>query len=138
MVTCKDDASYFSFQMATLLGRESEEHLPVKMFTDSIPLLESIGSTKQVEEKMLRNSIADFKEAIEQGLVISYSWLDTKEMLADILTKECRRNKLVVEVLMQNCFRNASAKKNQVILGDGELKLINRATKENKKEEVET
>ena len=94
----------------------------MKMFTDSIPLLESIGSSKQVEEKMLRNSISDFKEDLEQDLVSSYSWLDTREMLADVLTKECRKNDHIVEVLKHNTFKNARSEKNKVILGDGEIK----------------
>ena len=53
----------------------TEEYLPVDILMDSIPLLESIGSTKQVEEKMLRNSITDFKDDLEQQRVKSYSWL---------------------------------------------------------------
>ena len=104
-------------------------YLPVKIFTDSISLLESIGSSKQIEEKMLRNSIADFKEDLEQGLVKSYNWLETKEMLADVLTKECRRNQQIVEILERNVFVNARSEKNQVLLGDGEIKITNKTNK---------
>ena len=137
MVTCKDDAVFFASQMGTLLRKDGES-LQVKMFSDSIPLLESIGSSKQVEEKILRNSIADFKDDLENGLVSSYSWLETKEMLADVLTKECRKNNHIVEVLRRNTFKNAMSERNKVVLGDGEIKLINRAVKDKKEEEVET
>ncbi|XP_068214069.1 uncharacterized protein [Palaemon carinicauda] len=37
-------------------------YLPVRLFSVSRPLLESIGSTKQVEERLLRNTITDLKD----------------------------------------------------------------------------
>ena len=129
MVTFKDDALFFAGQVSKLILGEDENKLKVKMFTDSIPLLESIGSTKQVEEKMLRNSISDFKEDLENGLVESYSWLQTQEMLADVLTKECRNNRYIVEVQVENVFKNALSERNKVVLGDGEIRLINRVTR---------
>ena len=78
---------------------------------------------------MLRNSISDFKEDLENGLVESYSWLQTQEMLADVLTKECRNNRYIVEVQVENVFKNALSERNKVILGDGEIRLINKVTK---------
>ena len=75
---------------------------------------------------MLRNSIVDFKEDLEQGLVESYSWLATKDMLADVLTKECRKNDQIVDVLSKNNFKDSKSKKNKVVLGDGEIKLMNK------------
>ena len=85
-----------------------------------------IGSTKQIEEKMLRNSIVDFKEDLEQGNVNSYNWLATKDMLADILTKECRKNSQIIDVMSKNTFENAISEKNSVTLGDGKIKMTNK------------
>ena len=126
LVICKDDTLFFSGQISQLMYGDSSKRLPIKIFTDSVPLLESIGSTKQIEEKMLRNSITDFKEDIEQGYVDSYSWLETREMLADVLTKECRKNKRLDEVLLQNTFSCIQNEDFKVVLGDGELKLVNK------------
>ena len=126
LVICKDDTLFFAGQIAQLMYGDSSKRLPIKIFTDSVPLLESIGSTKQIEEKMLRNSITDFKEDIEQGYVDSYSWLETREMLADVLTKECRKNKRLDEVLLQNTFSCIQNEDFKVVLGDGELKIVNK------------
>ena len=84
---------FFAGQVSQLLYGTLSNRIPIKIFTDSIPLLESIGSTKQIEEKMLRNSITDFKEDLQYQRISSFSWLATGEMLADILTKECRKSK---------------------------------------------
>ena len=62
-------------------------------------------------------------------MIESYCWLETKEMLADILTKECRSNKLIVDLLQRNVFKQAMEEKNKVVLGDGEIKLINKSVK---------
>ncbi|XP_068237035.1 uncharacterized protein [Palaemon carinicauda] len=85
-----DDSVFFAAQLGQLIfGKAIKDsvNLPVRLFTDSRPLLELIGSTKQVEERLLRNTITDFKEKLEDNSVESYSWLETKEMIADILTK---------------------------------------------------
>ena len=128
LIICKDDSQFFAGQVAQLVYGDLSRKIPIKIFTDSIPLLESIGSTKQIEEKMLRNSITDFKEDIEQGCVESYSWLETREMLADVLTKECRKNIRLEEVLLKNSFSRIQNEDYKVILGDGELKLVNKSS----------
>merc|ERR1711905_11230 len=57
MVAILDDAQFYAGQLEQLLYGNKGRKLPIKLFTDSKPLLESISSTHQVEEKMLRNSI---------------------------------------------------------------------------------
>ena len=57
---------------------------------DSEPLFESIYSTKQI----------DMKDAISRGEVEKYIWVDTNNMLADVLTNEsadCQALKRVFE-----------------------------------------
>ena len=76
---------------------------------------------------MLRNSITDFKEDLQYQRISSFSWLATGEMLADILTKECRKSKCMNEVLLQNRFIKLKNEDYKVVLGDGELKLLNKA-----------
>ena len=62
--------------------------LEIKLFTDNKPLLDSIASSKQVENKMMREVIADMKEKLVEKKVSSYEWIETKKIVADILTKE--------------------------------------------------
>ena len=61
--------------------------IPVKLFTDSEPTLESIASSRQVEMKQLRMIIKELKEKCLEGEVSNYAWLSTKDMLADCMTK---------------------------------------------------
>ena len=41
--------------------------LEMRIFTDLWPLLESIGISGQIDEKVLRQSIAYLKQAFEEG-----------------------------------------------------------------------
>ena len=62
--------------------------IPVFGYTDCKSLWESLHSTKQCEEKLLRNSIASMKELLELGLVSEIQWVSTKHQLADCMTKK--------------------------------------------------
>ena len=87
-----DDAVFLARQLEMLLFGSYEGRIPVKLFTDSEPSLESVASSRQVEMKLLRMTVKDLKDRLLQGEVTSYSWLPTKEMMADCLTKERCRN----------------------------------------------
>ena len=60
----------------------------MEVFTDLRPLLESIGSSSQISEKALRQTIAFLKQALEGRSVEQCSWIEGKEIVADIFTKE--------------------------------------------------
>ena len=66
-----DDGTSLARQVSQLLN------IPVKtrVFTDSRPLLESIGSLGQIDEKALRQSIAYSKQAT------GYSWIQGEEIV---------------------------------------------------------
>ena len=64
-----NDATNLARQVSQLLGLR----IRTRLFTDSRPLLESIGSSSQIEEKNLRQSIMYFKQALESGDVMGYS-----------------------------------------------------------------
>ena len=51
---------------------------------------------------MLRNSIALVKEMIEHSEVHRVDWVETSEMLADILTKKNGNAKWIKEVITRN------------------------------------
>ena len=118
-----DDSVYLSKIVEQLIFGERGGKIPVKLFTDSRPTLESIASTKQVERKLLRNAIADLKEKLMEKEVESYSWLDTKDMIADILTKECKENDDLTQILFGGTLRVASNEHNLVHYENEEFKL---------------
>ena len=51
----------------------------IEIVTDSKPFLDLIGSTKQVETKMMRPVITDMKEKLVDKRVKSFDWLKTEE-----------------------------------------------------------
>ena len=78
-----DDAKNVADQLKDLLNAD----IKVKIFTDSRPLLETLGSTSQVAEKGLRKSVAYLKEHLKLGSVESYGWIECQYITVDILTK---------------------------------------------------
>ena len=58
------------------------------LYTDSEPLVESIHSTRPVERKTIRHVVQSMKDCLGRGEVKDYRWIETKDMLADILTKD--------------------------------------------------
>ena len=131
MHTCRnllkllDDTIYLSNQLEILLFDEERGDIPVKLYTDSKPTLESIASSKQVERKLLRNSITDLKKRLEDGSIQSYSWLDTKDMVADLLTKESKDDDAILDIVQENKFKQAQNEDNLVHFDDGEIKMTN-------------
>ena len=125
-----DDSVYLAKSIEQLIFGEKGGKIPVKLFTDSKPTLESIASSKQVERKLLRNAVADLKEKLVQNEVESYSWLDTKDMIADILTKECKENEEIVNILIRGKLRIAFNEDNLVHFENEEFKLENVKIKE--------
>ena len=65
-----DDATNQARQVSQLLSLS----LRTRIFTDSRPLLESIGSSEQIEEKNLRQSVMFLKKSLERGDILEYSW----------------------------------------------------------------
>ena len=63
-----DDVTNLARQVSQLLSLS----VRTRIFTDSRPLLESIGSSGQIEEKNLRQSIKYLKQSLENGDVMGY------------------------------------------------------------------
>jgi hypothetical protein len=126
-----DDVQFFALQLKQLLfGRDETKQVPIKIFSDSKPLLESIGSIHQVEEKLLRNNITIMKNVLYDGIVFSFSWLDGhQDMLADVFTKEVQHNDDLEKLVKDNVFRLAQNKDNMVVCVNGEIKFLNRCDK---------
>ena len=99
-----DDAIYAARQIETLYYGDYKKRIKVRLFTDSEPTLESIASSRQVERKTLRPTIVDLKERLVDRDIHSYSWLPTKDMLADVLTKEMCLPQALEGVFLKNDF----------------------------------
>ena len=97
-----DDATNLARQVSQLLG----SRIRTRLFSDSRLLLESIGSSGQIEEKNLRQSIMYFKQALESGDVMGYSWIQGEEIVADVLTKRGSRREAPNEIVLENKFKN--------------------------------
>ena len=120
-----DDAKNVADQLKDLLNAD----IKVKIFTDSRPLLETLGSTSQVAEKGLRKSVAYLKEHLKLGSVESYGWIEGKDIIADILTKTGSKRTELDEIMVEGYFKHAQDEKNCVKFKDGEVKIEGLATK---------
>jgi hypothetical protein len=130
MTRLLDDAQFFALQLQQLLYDDKSHRVPIKLFMDSKPLLESLGSIHQIEEKLLRNNITNMKDLLYNGVVDSYSWLHGKnDMVADVLTKECTWNSDLEDLVTKNVFRLAKNVDNIVSCSNGEIKISNKCNK---------
>ena len=68
-------------------GERHEQPVPIKVFTDSESLTESIKSTKQVDEGSMRLHVERLKDFLIHKDIQSITWVPTYAMLADVLTK---------------------------------------------------
>jgi hypothetical protein len=68
-------------------GTICDTPIPIRGYTDSNSLIESLKSTKQVEEGPTRLNIARIKDHMKQQLVTEIKWVPTHLQLADPLTK---------------------------------------------------
>ena len=60
---------------------------PVKCYVDNRSLVESLYSTKSVEDKHLRIEISVLRDMINTGQIAEVSWVQTSKQLANALTK---------------------------------------------------
>ena len=109
----------------TLLFGDHAGQIPVKVFSDSKPLLETLGSTKRIENTDLIPEIRYLKDKWMNGEVESYAWLRSEENLADIFMKEMKESQEVRDLFMWNVFKNGAREANMVVKDGSELKMIN-------------
>ena len=128
LVKLVDTSRFLTDQMEEILFGKKKK-IPIKIYTDSIPTLESIASTKQVEQRLLRNCYADLKDRLRNGEVECFVWLDTQDMVADLLTKQSRENLDILDIVRDNTFRMSNAEDNKVSYESKEITITNRKTK---------
>ena len=110
------DAAFAVTNIETLLYGDYQKKIKVEVYIDKKPLLESVASTKIVENKFLVSEINAMKQLIEDETIKHITWVDTKDQLADVLTKEMVEPKKIRDVFLRNNFdfkvfdRNPKAK----------------------------
>ena len=83
-----EDAIYFARSLREIYtGERSISQLPVQMLTDSKSLIESLNSTRQVEEKLMRPIVKWLKQCLDGNMMEEVRWCDTKVCLSDVFTK---------------------------------------------------
>ena len=69
------NATFSARMVETLLFGDHAERIPVKVFSDSKPMLEILGSTKKIENTDLIPEIRYLKDKLMNGEVLCYAWL---------------------------------------------------------------
>ena len=72
-------------------GKRGENQIPVSLYTDSQALIDSVNSTKQIDDKLLRPIIKWIKQCLDASQLEKITWCDTDVCLADMLTKSGSR-----------------------------------------------
>ena len=71
-------------------GKRGNAQIEVTMKSDSNSLKDSLNSSKQIEEKILRPTILALKQMISRRQIGRFDWVESKQCLADLLTKKAR------------------------------------------------
>ena len=74
-------------KLEKMLFGNVKNRIPVDVMTDSLPLLTSIASTKRVENLNMVNTVELMKEKMLEQEVARYSYVNTRDNVADLLTK---------------------------------------------------
>ena len=84
-----DAAINLSRQINQLItGTKTEKGIPVRAFTDSKSLVDSVESCRQVAEGAMRLVVEKIKEHVQQGHVTEITWVKGARNWADGLTKK--------------------------------------------------
>ena len=89
-------------------GKPNSGQIPVELNIDSKNLLDSIHSTKQVDEKTIRHLVAWIKQQKEEQTVKKIDWVPTEDMLADVFTKKNVKTDDILQAVIQGNLGNLS------------------------------
>ena len=77
-----------SFYIASILKEVTKiKEMKIHCYVDSKSLVDALSSSKQVDNRRLRIDIAVLDDMLEKKELSTVSWIDTKNQLADCLTK---------------------------------------------------
>ena len=84
-----------------MTGRKEEKGIPVRAFTDSKSLVDSMGSCKQVVEGAMRLVVEKLKEHVKEGHVKEIAWIEGARNWVDGFTKKSVDMSELVTILEQ-------------------------------------
>ena len=108
---CVEDSVYMAQRIEEVLFGDIKKRIKVEIHTDSEPLIESIRSTKRVENKALCKEVGAMKEALLLEEVCSFSYIQTKKNPADKLTKATLETPIFYNIFLNGNFNNSDSKK---------------------------
>ena len=100
-----------------VVNLKEPKQIEVEALTDNQGLWENLNNTRQCDEKMLRNSIALIKEMIDKHEVSSVDWVETDDMLADILTKRGGNGLWIKNVISKNIISKHNDEERKKVSG---------------------
>ena len=111
MTDAVDNAVFLASLYTELyFGNATPKQLPIICITDCKSLWEAIRSTKQVSEKRLRLEISSIRELLQQRQIKTVEWIDTKNQLADCLTKRGASSLNLLKALEKGAWLDSSSK----------------------------
>ena len=94
-----EDSVFISRMFHEICSGEIGGQIDVNMKIDSRTLLDSLKSTKQVEEKTMRHIVAWMKQQLEAKTVSKVDWVCSEDMLADVFTKTNVKTDDIIEAV---------------------------------------
>ena len=108
---CVEDSVYLAQRIEEVLFGDIKKRIKIEIHVDSEPLIESIRSTKRVENKALCKEIGAMKQALLLEEVDSFSYISTKQNPADKLTKATLETPIFYNIFLNGNFNNKDSKK---------------------------
>jgi hypothetical protein len=97
-----EDSLYLARTVKEIYSGHSQKNsgqIDVTLKIDSKTLIDTLKSTKQVQEKTVRHVVAWMKQQIDEGKVKSIDWVCSEEQLADVLTKHGVKTEHILKIL---------------------------------------
>ena len=86
LLDAAENGMYLAVLMKTILGNQYD--IPMICLVDNKSLVESLKSTKLVEDRSLRINMAVLRDMMTRGDIQNVEWVETAKQLADCLTKK--------------------------------------------------
>lgn len=109
-----DNAFFINNLISTLLWKGAKK-IPMEIITDNKSLFDALKSNKPVSNKRLRIEIGQLKEMIDNKEINKVTWKDTKNQLADGLTKIGPNSQLLLNVIRTANLKTIKGNNNEFV-----------------------
>jgi hypothetical protein len=95
-----EDSIYIARMIKEIYSENvGEDQIPVVVKIDSKTLLDSLNSSKQIDEKTIRHLIAWMKQQVEQKTISRIDWVCSSEQHADVFTKKNAKTDSILNIV---------------------------------------